>query len=84
MTTMAPVSTTALMMTWLGPPTEENRIYSRRRRARQDAEFVNYTKRAKCVDVRKLKENIWKGLRIALMSRSPTTLRQWCDDCVRT
>ncbi|KAI0295968.1 condensin complex subunit 2-domain-containing protein [Russula brevipes] len=27
-------------------------------------EFVNYTKRAKRVDVRKLKENIWKGLRI--------------------
>jgi condensin complex subunit 2 len=27
-------------------------------------EFVNYTKRAKRVDVRKLKENIWKGLKI--------------------
>jgi|SRR6266850_5023710 len=27
-------------------------------------EFVNYTKRAKRVDVRKLKENIWKGLNI--------------------
>ncbi|KAI0272463.1 condensin complex subunit 2/barren [Gloeopeniophorella convolvens] len=29
-------------------------------------EFVNYTKRAKRVDVRKLKENIWKGLKIAV------------------
>jgi condensin complex subunit 2 len=27
---------------------------------------VNYTKRAKRVDVRKLKENIWKGLQITL------------------
>ncbi|KAI0060991.1 barren [Artomyces pyxidatus] len=29
-------------------------------------EFVNYTKRAKRVDVRKLKENIWKGLDIVI------------------
>ena len=29
-------------------------------------EFVNYAKRAKRVDVRKLKENIWKGLGIAV------------------
>jgi condensin complex subunit 2 len=27
-------------------------------------EFINYAKRAKRVDVRKLKENIWKGLKI--------------------
>jgi hypothetical protein len=27
-------------------------------------EFINYTKRAKRVDVRKLKDNIWKGLKI--------------------
>ena len=27
-------------------------------------EFVNYARRAKRVDVRKLKENIWKGLKI--------------------
>lgn len=27
-------------------------------------EFVNYAKRAKRVDVRKLKDNIWKGLDI--------------------
>lgn len=27
-------------------------------------EFIKYTKRAKRVDVRKLKENIWKGLKI--------------------
>ena len=33
-----------------------------RRRVRP--EFVNYAKRAKRVDVRKLKENIWKGLDI--------------------
>lgn len=29
-------------------------------------EFVNYAKRAKRVDVRKLKENIWKGLDITI------------------
>lgn len=29
-------------------------------------EFVNYAKRAKRVDVRKLKDNIWKGLNIVL------------------
>ncbi|KZP01619.1 barren [Calocera viscosa TUFC12733] len=29
-------------------------------------EFVNYSKRAKRVDVRKLKENIWKGLNIVV------------------
>ena len=29
-------------------------------------EFVNYAKRVKRVDVRKLKENIWKGLDIVL------------------
>lgn len=29
-------------------------------------EFVNYAKRAKRVDVRKLKENIWKGLEIVV------------------
>jgi condensin complex subunit 2 len=29
-------------------------------------EFVNYAKRAKRVDVRKLKENIWKGLDIKI------------------
>ncbi|KAF8845187.1 barren [Paxillus ammoniavirescens] len=34
------------------------------RRARP--EFVNYAKRAKRVDVRKLKENIWKGLDIKI------------------
>lgn len=33
-----------------------------RRRVRP--EFVNYAKRAKRVDVRKLKENIWKNLDI--------------------
>ncbi|PPQ94623.1 hypothetical protein CVT25_009354 [Psilocybe cyanescens] len=34
-------------------------------------EFVNYTKRAKRVDVRKLKENIWKGLDIVVAKKSP-------------
>lgn len=29
-------------------------------------EFVNYAKRAKRVDVRRLKENIWKGLDIVV------------------
>jgi hypothetical protein len=29
-------------------------------------EFVNYAKRAKRVDVRKLKENIWRGLNIVI------------------
>ena len=29
-------------------------------------EFVNYAKRAKRVDVRKLKDNIWKGLDIVI------------------
>lgn len=29
-------------------------------------QFVNYAKRAKRVDVRKLKENIWKGLDIVI------------------
>ncbi|KAF8629060.1 hypothetical protein AX15_003559 [Amanita polypyramis BW_CC] len=32
-------------------------------------EFVNYAKRAKRVDVRKLKENIWKGLDIVMTPR---------------
>ncbi|KAI0044766.1 barren [Auriscalpium vulgare] len=34
-------------------------------------EFVNYTKRAKRVDVRKLKENIWKGLDIVIPEAPP-------------
>jgi condensin complex subunit 2 len=29
-------------------------------------EFIKYTKRAKRVDVRKLKENIWRGLKIPI------------------
>jgi condensin complex subunit 2 len=29
-------------------------------------QFVNYAKRAKRVDVRKLKDNIWKGLKIVV------------------
>ncbi|KAG5650838.1 hypothetical protein H0H81_010868 [Sphagnurus paluster] len=33
-------------------------------------EFVNYAKRAKRVDVRKLKDNIWKGLDIVVSSSS--------------
>jgi len=34
-------------------------------------EFVNYAKRAKRVDVRKLKENIWKGLDIVVAKQEP-------------
>lgn len=34
-------------------------------------EFVNYAKRAKRVDVRKLKENIWKGLDIVVSKAKP-------------
>jgi len=34
-------------------------------------EFVNYTKRAKRVDVRKLKENIWRGLKIPTPEQQP-------------
>jgi len=34
-------------------------------------EFVNYAKRAKRVDVRKLKENIWKGLDIIVAKQEP-------------
>jgi hypothetical protein len=34
-------------------------------------EFVNYTKRAKRVDVRRLKENIWKGLKIPTPEEHP-------------
>ena len=34
-------------------------------------EFVKYTKRAKRVDVRKLKENIWRGLKIPTPEQQP-------------
>jgi condensin complex subunit 2 len=34
-------------------------------------EFIKYTKRAKRVDVRKLKENIWKGLKIPTPNELP-------------
>jgi condensin complex subunit 2 len=34
-------------------------------------EFVNYTKRAKRVDVRKLKDNIWRGLKIPTHEQQP-------------
>lgn len=39
-------------------------VGNERRRARP--EHVNYAKRAKRVDVRKLKENIWEGLGIVV------------------
>ena len=42
-------------------------------------EFVNYTKRAKRVDVRKLKENIWNGLNIVV----PQQKEENADDMVR-
>jgi condensin complex subunit 2 len=41
---------------------------NRQRRVRP--ETVNYTKRAKRVDVRKLKENIWRGLDIIVPSKT--------------
>lgn len=37
-------------------------------------EFVNYAKRAKRVDVRKLKENIWKGLDIVVAKDEPDAM----------
>lgn len=33
-------------------------------------QYVNYTKKAKRVDVRKLKENIWKGLDITVSKQA--------------
>lgn len=46
-------------------------------------ESVNYAKRAKRVDVRKLKENIWKGLDIKVPPKEQeeemvTTSSPWC------
>jgi condensin complex subunit 2 len=46
-----------------------------RRRVRP--EFVNYAKRAKRVDVRKLKENIWKGLDIKLSAENSHDKMVW-------
>jgi condensin complex subunit 2 len=41
-------------------------------------QYVNYTKKAKRVDVRKLKENIWKGLDIeAPKSGGPDESMVW-------
>ncbi|KAJ7743101.1 condensin complex subunit 2/barren [Mycena metata] len=37
-------------------------------------EFVNYAKRAKRVDVRKLKDNIWKGLDIVVAKEEPDSM----------
>ncbi|EIN06142.1 barren [Punctularia strigosozonata HHB-11173 SS5] len=52
----------------LGPDADEQDLLAatagQTRRVRP--EFVNYAKRAKRVDVRKLKENIWKGLDIVV------------------
>ena len=46
-------------------PGEQDLLASTQGKTRRvQPEFVNYTKRAKRVDVRKLKENIWKGLKI--------------------
>jgi len=39
---------------------------TQRQTRRVRPEFVNYAKRAKRVDVRKLKENIWRGLDIVV------------------
>ena len=35
-------------------------------------EFIKYTKRAKRVDVRKLKDNIWRGLKIPIPDEQQT------------
>jgi len=45
-------------------------------------EFVNYAKRAKRVDVRKLKENIWKGLDIVVVEDSEDE-DMVCIGCLR-
>jgi condensin complex subunit 2 len=37
-------------------------------------EFINYAKRAKRVDVRKLKDNIWKGLDILVPEADPNKM----------
>jgi condensin complex subunit 2 len=46
-------------------------------------EFVNYTKRAKRVDVRKLKENIWKGLKIPSPEQHPEDAEMMVRECPR-
>jgi condensin complex subunit 2 len=47
-------------------------------------EFVNYTKRAKRVDVRKLKENIWKGLKIPTPEQHPDNAEMMVRDVCGT
>ena len=39
-------------------------------------EFVNYARKAKRVDVRKLKENIWKGMNIVTEPEDPPEVRR--------
>jgi len=46
-------------------------------------EFVNYSKKAKRVDVRKLKENIWKGLNI-VVDHAPTDSQEAKNDVAAT
>ena len=46
-------------------------------------EFVNYARRAKRVDVRKLKENIWKGLNIITEPEGPVEVRKAYYFCRR-
>jgi condensin complex subunit 2 len=43
-------------------------------------EFIKYTKRAKRVDVRKLKENIWRGLKIPTPDEQPADLEAMVRD----
>ena len=47
-------------------PGEQDLLASTQQRRRVRPETVNYAKRAKRVDVRKLKENIWKNLDIVV------------------
>jgi condensin complex subunit 2 len=47
-------------------------------------EFVNYAKKAKRVDVRKLKENIWRGLDIKIAELKEPQDENEDDPMVRT
>ena len=49
------------------PPEDQDLLAATQGQGRRiRPEFVNYAKRAKRVDVRKLKDNIWKGLNITV------------------
>jgi condensin complex subunit 2 len=54
------------VITALVEPGEQDLLASAQQRRRVRPETVNYARRAKRVDVRKLKENIWKNLDIVV------------------